>query len=228
MRRGLLMGLVAVGVLAAGCSSADQSALGLAEVETPAATPSTSGQGDVAEELVDTAVEDDSAVPDIPSPAEPVDPRELEPPVEVSEFHLRPAPPCRARSIRLSCYGADLSGWDFSGIDARFADFREADLTGARFDGASLVTASFGGATLTGASFEGADLTRADFNKADLTKANFRGADLTWAWVTAAVAFEANFRGANLTRTSFAYSELSAATWSDGRVCRLHSYGNCY
>lgn len=241
MRRWSWVGIVFMGVVVAGCSSTDQSALGLSDSGTSSASPSSAdpanepgSSGDEFEfsgeqDVVDTLVEEVEST-DISGPVEKKEVLETEPPFEVSESGLRTVPPgCRALgSSRINCNDADLRGYDLTGLRVGvFSSFWDANLAGARFDGASLQLATFSGANLTGASFEGADLSRASFNGAGLTGANFRGANLTGARVSSAQAEKANFTGARLDGTSFNFAEMSGAIWSHGRVCLPFSYGTC-
>ena len=53
----------------------------------------------------------------------------------------------------------DLSGYDFTGLDLRYAYFRRANLTNAKFDHSNLVGADFRGAILEGTSFENAKIS---------------------------------------------------------------------
>lgn len=146
---------------------------------------------------------------------------EIDAPPDEMSLSRTPAPPgCTASGTRLNCRHARLAGYDFSGANYRFAQFDGADLTGARFDRASFIAGMFTNAILRDASFVGADLTRAAFRGSAVARADFSGANLTDAWFQGANASSANFTGATVTSASFANTDLSLATWTDGRRCR--------
>ena len=75
--------------------------------------------------------------------------------------------------------GANLSKYDFSGLDLTDADFRFSNLRKANFTGSTLRRANFNFANLTNATFENADLTDANLNFSGLQGANLTGATLT-------------------------------------------------
>ena len=75
--------------------------------------------------------------------------------------------------------GANLSKYDFSGLDLTDADFGFSNLTKANFSGSTLVGANFSFANLTKASLEDANLTDANLNFCGLQGANLTGANLT-------------------------------------------------
>ncbi len=98
-------------------------------------------------------------------------------------------------------HNADFSDASLEGVEASFADAREAV-----FAGASLRNAEFYGADLSGANLSGADLRGASLAYADLRGADFRGADLTGAYLTGAL-----LSGADFTGTIFRETNMLAA-----------------
>lgn len=96
-----------------------------------------------------------------------------------------------------SLRNADFSGASLEGVEASFADAREAI-----FAGASLRNAGFYGADLSGTNLSGADLRGAVLAYADLRGADLRGADLTGAYLTGALLEGVDFTGAIFAATN--------------------------
>jgi uncharacterized protein YjbI with pentapeptide repeats len=63
----------------------------------------------------------------------------------------------------------------------------------------------------------GANLVGADLSRANLVGADLRGADLSHAYLM----------GANLQNSRQDGANFSGAVWTDGRVCREGSIGDC-
>ncbi len=112
---------------------------------------------------------------------------------------------CDKQGIWLA--GVNLSGAALARTRLNSAQLSEADLSYAKLPDADL---SF--ANLTGAKLVSADLKNTDLSHAELREANLRYADL---------------RGANLLDTGLQGAALDYATWSDGRVCKTGSVGQC-
>jgi len=110
----------------------------------------------------------------------------------------------------LGSHHIELSGWDFSRVNFKNADFRETTLTdvkfgnveGARFEGAELRNVDATGANLSKANFAGATIIGGSFAGANLTGAVFGGASPT--------TFRENvdFTGANLELADFTGTSL--------------------
>jgi uncharacterized protein YjbI with pentapeptide repeats len=129
---------------------------------------------------------------------------------------------------RCAMDGLDLIDVDLSGARLRDASFFRTDLSGSNLSDTESYRAKFVNATLHGVSFDGAKLYEADLTKADLSDASMVGVDLRQARL-----YRANLRNANLTDAllkgaDLARTELSGATWTDGkRVCSEGSVGRC-
>jgi uncharacterized protein YjbI with pentapeptide repeats len=95
----------------------------------------------------------------------------------------------------------DLSGCNFSQIQA-------ADSV---WSGATLTEADFGYAELSGADFSGADLQRANLSAARLRGARFASAEMTGALLVRSDVFEGTFEKANLTGADLRGASLYAA-----------------
>lgn len=83
----------------------------------------------------------------------------------------------------LGTHHIELSGWDFSRVNFKGADFRETTLTDVKFRNAE------------NARFEGAELRNVDATGANLSKANFSGATIVGG----------SFAGANLSGAVFGF-----------------------
>jgi hypothetical protein len=98
--------------------------------------------------------------------------------------------------------GANLQGFDLSGLFFEKGKFTETNLQGAnlgavRLHGAQLMGAKFQGASLYSTRLQGARLDSAEFQAAVLTRTKFQGADLSFATFSHSIGVsEASFRGA--------------------------------
>lgn len=89
--------------------------------------------------------------------------------------------------------GAELNGFNLSGLNFDYVDLRGAELNGADLSGASLR-----GAMLQKAEFTGANLSKANLTFSNLAKAKFVDADLCQASLVAADVEDATWRNAYL------------------------------
>src|SRR5437868_12748275 len=82
---------------------------------------------------------------------------------------------------RANFSSADLTGWDFSGLNLRGIKMDRAVLRGADFSGAHLQSANLVGALAEQACFDRADLSRARLSGANFVTASFEDACLAKA-----------------------------------------------
>jgi uncharacterized protein YjbI with pentapeptide repeats len=124
-----------------------------------------------------------------------------------------------------SCVDCNLNGADLASADLSGANLSSSYLIGANLSGADLSGASLTHARLHNANLANANLTRANLTFwADLSGANLTGANLTGADLSAASQYNS---GANLTGANLSSTVLSATIWTDGRVCKDTSIGQC-
>ncbi|WP_445250599.1 pentapeptide repeat-containing protein [Microcoleus sp. OTE_8_concoct_300] len=110
----------------------------------------------------------------------------------------------------------NLSGFDLSDADLRYANLsganlRSADLSGADLSGANLTSADLSGADLSGANLIDANLMSAYLSGADLRSADLSGAYLMSAYLIGANLIGANLSGANLIRAYLSGANLRSA-----------------
>lgn len=123
-----------------------------------------------------------------------------------------------ARGVDLS--HANLMDCNFSAADLRDADLSHADLRGAKFSGANMAAARLVDAFLVDANFEGALLHDADFSKTQLLAVSLKGAQLRrvnfsdvafWR----ASLFECDLEGARFDRANLSNTILAASNLRD-------------
>src|SRR6476661_1516326 len=113
---------------------------------------------------------------------------------------------------------ADLSGADLSGANLRSADLSGADLSGADLRSADLIGAYLISAYLIGAYLIGANLSGANLSGANLSGANLRSANLRSADLSGADLIDANLIGANLIGADLSGADLSGANLSGANL----------
>jgi uncharacterized protein YjbI with pentapeptide repeats len=124
-----------------------------------------------------------------------------------------------------SCIDCNLNGADLASADLRGANLSSSYLIGANLSGADLSGATMAHVRLNSANLTHANLTRANLTFwADLSGANLTGANLTGADLSAASQYNS---GANLTGANLSATVLSGTIWSDGRICKDTSIGQC-
>ena len=109
-----------------------------------------------------------------------------------------------------SLIGVSLHG-DYSGIDLRNADLREADLSGTNLIKADLREANLSYANLSGADLIEAKLVRTKLRGANLIEAKLVNADLSYAELWSADLEKANLGKANLTQAVLFNANLKSA-----------------
>jgi hypothetical protein len=122
---------------------------------------------------------------------------------------------------RCNLFKADLSNRDLNRVFLDEASLRFANLSNSKLQFAALDRTDLYGANLSGAETDlsGASLSFSNLNTAKLKDANLSGADLTFATMWVADLSGANLIGANLSTTN-----LSGATWCDGK-CKCVEVG---
>lgn len=129
------------------------------------------------------------------------------------------------------CYfdGKSLSKINISGTNTKLRDssFNRADLSYANLEHVDGFRTKFITATLIETNFKNARLIDADFSRATLEKANFEGANLRGARFFRANAKGANFKNAEMQTADLSHANFSNAIWTDGRICKEDSIGQC-
>ena len=105
----------------------------------------------------------------------------------------------------------NLSGFDLSDADLRYANLSGANLRSADLSGADLSGANLRSADLSGADLSGADLIDANLMSAYLSGADLRSADLSGAYLMSAYLIGAYLIGANLSGANLSGANLSGA-----------------
>jgi len=75
--------------------------------------------------------------------------------------------------------------------------------------------------------WSGCDKERASLKNADLSGANLTGADLSDTDLANAILTSADLTNADLRRADLTSTNLSGATWIDGRICAWRSFRVC-
>ena len=124
----------------------------------------------------------------------------------------------------------NLSGFDLSDADLRYANLsganlRSADLSGADLSGANLRSADLSGADLSGADLIDANLMSAYLSGADLRSADLSGAYLMSAYLIGAYLIGANLSGANLRSANLRSADLSGADLIDANLIGANLIG---
>lgn len=124
-----------------------------------------------------------------------------------------------------SCIDCNLNGADLASADLRGANLSSSYMIGANLSGADLSGATMVHVRLNTANLANANLTRANLTFwADLSGTNLTGANLTGADLSPASQY---LSGANLTAANLSSAILSGTIWTDGRVCKDTSIGQC-
>jgi len=105
----------------------------------------------------------------------------------------------------------NLSGFDLSDADLRYANLSGANLRSADLSGADLSGANLRSADLSGADLSGADLIDANLMSAYLSGADLRSADLSGAYLISAYLIGTNLIGTNLSGANLSGANLSGA-----------------
>ncbi|MCW8907096.1 MAG: pentapeptide repeat-containing protein [Sedimenticola sp.] len=118
------------------------------------------------------------------------------------------------------------------GAQAPGVDMHEASMASMRLDNANLQGANLSRAILHLANLKGANLMLSNLESATLHAVNLQGANLMLANLKGANFLDAdlsgaNLRGANLDGAILIAAKLDNATWTDGRVCKAGSKGEC-
>jgi uncharacterized protein YjbI with pentapeptide repeats len=124
----------------------------------------------------------------------------------------------------------NLSGFDLSDADLRYANLsganlRSADLSGADLSGANLRSADLSGAYLSGAYLIDANLMSAYLSGADLRSADLSGAYLISAYLIGTNLIGANLSGANLRSADLRSADLSGADLIDANLIGANLIG---
>jgi uncharacterized protein YjbI with pentapeptide repeats len=124
----------------------------------------------------------------------------------------------------------NLSGFDLSDADLRYANLsganlRSADLSGADLSGANLRSADLSGADLSGADLIDANLMSAYLSGADLRSADLSGAYLISAYLIGTNLIGANLSGANLRSANLRSADLSGADLIDANLSGANLIG---
>ncbi len=104
-------------------------------------------------------------------------------------------------------YFVDLSNIDLSNTKISIMETEHVRLWGANFTDATFYNFTCSECGLTGASFRNAEFSFAVLDGSDLT--------------------DADFRGANVKHVYFGNAILDRAKWTDGRLCKEGSIGEC-
>lgn len=141
-----------------------------------------------------------------------------------------------------SFYKADLGNLDLTGRDLSKCNFDQANLENVilkntNLSEANLINQKLANKDFTGTNFDGADLSNASmrntilnstsFKGTNLTNIYFRGVNLSGIDLSNANLYDANLYEVNFTNAILTGANLSKAKWSDGRICKEDSIGQC-
>jgi uncharacterized protein YjbI with pentapeptide repeats len=141
-----------------------------------------------------------------------------------------------------SFYKADLGSLDLTGRDLSKCNFDQANLENVilkntNLSEANLINQKLANKDFTGTNFDGADLSNASmrntilnstsFKGTNLTNIYFRGVNLSGIDLSNANLYDANLYEVNFTNAILTGANLSKAKWSDGRICKEDSIGQC-
>lgn len=132
----------------------------------------------------------------------------------------------RVRAVEAMFASADLGELRAAGaLDLSGANFTQVEAPGSVWSGATLEGAVLAWARLEGADFSDANLRGADFYAAHLREARFDRANLLDARLATADAFEASFAGAELARADLRGGNFYAAEFLDARFWNTETEG---